>query len=109
MSVTKEQSTLNTVKIWIFPGLVSIISFFIFDAVNQINKDVRLLLVQSGVTMSQLQNHENRISRMENSFFKTENIRYIDTFSQAKSKTLVHRPDSLFKHEEELDVKKYLK
>jgi hypothetical protein len=55
----KEQ--VGTFKVWIFPGLVSILAMMIWNDVNEIKSDVKALMAQSNVDKTRIDNLERLI------------------------------------------------
>ena len=55
----KEQ--VGTFKVWIFPGLVSILAMMIWNDVNEIKSDVKALMAQSNVDKTRIDNLERII------------------------------------------------
>jgi hypothetical protein len=55
----KEQ--VGTFKVWIFPGLVSILAMMIWNDVNEIKSDVKILMAQSNVDKTRIDNLERLI------------------------------------------------
>lgn len=54
----------NTIMTWLFPSLVSIIGYIIYQDVAEIKADVKLLMAQSNID-------KTRIDNLERLFFKT--------------------------------------
>ena len=61
-----ENSSIAAFKVWIFPSLVSLISLLIWNDVNEIKADVKLLMAQSNID-------KTRIDNLERQLFKTSN------------------------------------
>jgi len=55
----KEQ--VGTFKVWIFPGLVSILAMMIWNDVTEIKSDVKALMAQSNVDKTRIDNLERII------------------------------------------------
>ena len=55
----KEQ--VGTFKVWIFPGLVSILAMMIWNDVTEIKSDVKALMAQSNVDKTRIDNLERLI------------------------------------------------
>jgi len=64
--MTKDNPSITTFKVWIFPTLVSLVSLLIWNDVNEIKSDVKLLMAQSNVD-------KTRIDNIERQLFKTSN------------------------------------
>ena len=57
-------NTIEQVKSWIFPTLVSIVSLMIWHDVNEMKADIKQLIVQSNID-------KTRIDNLERQFYKT--------------------------------------
>ena len=64
--MTKETPSIAAFKVWVFPTLVSLISLLIWNDVNEIKSDVKLLMAQSNID-------KTRIDNIERQMFKTSN------------------------------------
>jgi hypothetical protein len=58
MTTKQENSSIATFKVWIFPSLVSIVSLLIWNDVNEIKSDVKMLMAQSNVDKTRIDNLE---------------------------------------------------
>ncbi len=65
--MTKENPSIAAFKVWIFPSLVSLVSLLIWNDVNEIKADVKLLMAQSNID-------KTRIDNIERQMFKTSSI-----------------------------------
>lgn len=54
---------IETLKAWIFPGLVSILGMMIWNDVNEIKSDVKALMAQSNIDKTRIDNLERIIYR----------------------------------------------
>lgn len=52
---------IETLKAWIFPGLVSILGMMIWNDVNEIKSDVKALMAQSNIDKTRIDNLERII------------------------------------------------
>jgi hypothetical protein len=64
--MTKDNPSIAAFKVWVFPTLVSLISLLIWNDVNEIKSDVKLLMAQSNID-------KTRIDNIERQMFKTSN------------------------------------
>lgn len=62
--MTRENPSIAAFKVWIFPTLVSLVSLLIWNDVNEIKSDVKLLMAQSNID-------KTRIDNIERQLFKT--------------------------------------
>ena len=58
MTTKQENSSIATFKVWIFPSLVSIVSLLIWNDVNEIKSDVKMLMAQSNIDKTRIDNLE---------------------------------------------------
>ena len=56
-----ENSSIAAFKVWIFPSLVSLISLLIWNDVNEIKADVKLLMAQSNIDKTRIDNLERQL------------------------------------------------
>ena len=66
--VKKESSTIETFKVWIFPTLVSILAMMIWNDVNEIKADVKMLMAQSNIDKTRIDNLERQVYRSTASY-----------------------------------------
>jgi hypothetical protein len=59
--MTKENPSIAAFKVWIFPSLVSLVSLLIWNDVNEIKADVKLLMAQSNIDKTRIDNLERQI------------------------------------------------
>lgn len=59
--MTRENPSIAAFKVWIFPTLVSLISLLIWNDVNEIKSDVKLLMAQSNIDKTRIDNLERQI------------------------------------------------
>lgn len=63
----KENSTISSFKVWVFPSLVSIMSIMIWNDVNEIKADVKALMAQSNIDKTRIDNLERQIFKQTSS------------------------------------------
>ena len=56
-----ENSSIAAFKVWIFPSLVSLISLLIWNDVNEIKAHVKLLMAQSNIDKTRIDNLERQL------------------------------------------------
>jgi hypothetical protein len=56
-----ENSSSAAFKVWIFPSLVSLVSLLIWNDVNEIKADVKLLMAQSNIDKTRIDNLERQL------------------------------------------------
>ena len=54
-------NTIEQVKSWIFPTLVSIVSLMIWHDVNEMKADIKQLIVQSNIDKTRIDNLERQV------------------------------------------------
>jgi hypothetical protein len=54
-------STVEKIKLWVFPSLVSIIGVFIYQEIKEIKSDVKSLLAQSNIDKTRIDNLERQL------------------------------------------------
>lgn len=59
--MTRENPSISSVKAWIFPTLVSLVSLLIWNDVNEIKTDVKSLMAQSNIDKTRIDNLERQI------------------------------------------------
>lgn len=58
-----ENSSIAAFKVWIFPSLVSIVSILIWNDVNEIKADIKILMAQSNIDKTRIDNIERELFR----------------------------------------------
>jgi hypothetical protein len=56
-----ENASITAFKVWIFPSLVSLVSLLIWNDVNEIKADVKLLMAQSNIDKTRIDNIERQL------------------------------------------------
>jgi hypothetical protein len=64
--MTKDNPSIAAFKVWIFPTLVSLVSLLIWNDVNEIKSDVKLLMAQSNVDKTRIDNLERQLFKASN-------------------------------------------
>ena len=65
--MTKENPSIAAFKVWIFPSLVSLVSLLIWNDVNEIKADVKLLMAQSNIDKTRIDNLERQLYKTASS------------------------------------------
>lgn len=100
-SSTPKGSMVNTIKLYLFPALVTVISMLIWRDISELRADVKALLAQSNIDKTRIDNLINDVKMLEEAVFNKR--------MKTHSSVYVPQHDPLYKPEEEYDVKKYLK
>lgn len=86
----RNTNILNTLKVWLFPSLLSIVSMLILRDISELRADVKQLLAQSNIDKTKIEN--------------LERILYNKKLTASYT-----TPDKLlFKHEDLYDINNYL-
>lgn len=89
--MTKENPSIAAFKVWVFPTLVSLVSLLIWNDVNEIKSDVKLLMAQSNID-------KTRIDNIERQMFKTSSAPLAPSNQRVEYQQLVAiLPDNKFK------------
>jgi hypothetical protein len=106
---TPKNSTVNSIKLYFFPTLVTILAMLIWRDVSELRSDVKSLLAQSNVDKTEIQHLKKDVQILNNKVFHTPIIS-METINTEKTKgtTVLVLFDRYFKHEEEFDIKKHL-
>ena len=59
--MTKDNPSIAAFKVWVFPTLVSLVSLLIWNDVNEIKGDIKLLMAQSNIDKTRIDNLERQI------------------------------------------------
>ena len=63
-----ENPTLKSIKLWIFPTLASLVGLLIWSDVNEIKGDVKVLMAQSNIDKTRIDNLERVVYKTSASF-----------------------------------------
>jgi hypothetical protein len=97
MSELPKNSIGNSIKLYFFPSLVTILAMLIWRDVSELRSDVKALLAQSNVDKTEIQNLKRDVEILNHQMFKPVSL---------NTKDFQH--DNLFKHEEIFSVDDYL-
>lgn len=61
-----QESFITTIKVWLFPTVVTVLSMMIWHDVRQIQDDVKALMAQSNIDKTRIDNLERRVDKLEN-------------------------------------------
>lgn len=64
----KENPSIVTLKTWIFPSLVSLVSLLIWNDVNEIKSDVKALMARSNIDKTRIDNLERVVYKTSSSY-----------------------------------------
>ena len=97
ISSSKNSITTN-IKLYLFPSLVTIVSMLIWRDVSELRNDVKMLLAQSNIDKTKIEQLEKDVKFLEQAVF---NKKLTVTHVHSMSDRL------LFKHEDIFDLNKY--
>jgi hypothetical protein len=100
-NLPQKTSVANSIKLYIFPALVTVISMLIWRDISELRADVKALLAQSNIDKTRIDNLINDVKALESSVFRRQ-------ISMNKT-WFIPSHDPWFKPEEEYDIKKYIK
>jgi len=96
---SKPSSSVNTLKIYVFPVLVTILATLIWRDVTEMRSDVKALLAQSNVDKTKIETLERSVRSLEQAVYNKKSI------AEVKYPAV----DGLYyKHEEIFNIEKYL-
>ena len=90
--MNRENPSVAAFKVWVFPSLVSLVSLLIWNDVNEIKADVKLLMAQSNID-------KTRIDNIERQMFKASSAPLVPGNQHAEYQQLVAvLPDNKLKY-----------
>jgi len=100
---TPKSSVANALKIYLFPSLVTVLAMMIWRDVTEMRSDVKMLLAQSNIDKTEIQNLKRDVEILNRQVFKTPPMAV-----KAKDYLINIPHDEYFKHEDIFDVTKYV-
>jgi hypothetical protein len=70
MAEVKNSSVVNSIKVWVFPSLVTILAMMIWRDVNELRSDVKQLLAESSSNKVKVENLEKQVQQLNQAVFK---------------------------------------
>jgi hypothetical protein len=67
---SKTSSTLSTLKLYLFPSLVTILAMMIWRDVTELRSDVKQLLAESSANKAKVERLEKQVDQLNQSVFK---------------------------------------
>lgn len=96
-------SVTSALKLYLFPSLVTVLAMMIWRDVTEMRSDVKMLLAQSNIDKTEIQNLKKDVEMLNRQVFKTP------AMASSFENYILHVPhDQYFKHEDFFDVNKYL-
>lgn len=103
MSELPKNSIGNSIKLYFFPSLVTILAMLIWRDVSELRSDVKSLLAQSNVDKTEILNLKKDVQMIQSQLFKQTAMS-----DAVDNNSLVAYRDKYFKHEEIFDINEYL-
>lgn len=103
MSELPKNSIGNSIKLYFFPSLVTILAMLIWRDVSELRSDVKSLLAQSNVDKTEILNLKKDVQMIQSKLFKQTAMS-----DAVDNNSLVAYRDKYFKHEEIFDINEYL-
>lgn len=100
---TPKNSIGNSIKLYFFPSLVTILAMLIWRDVSELRSDVKSLLAQSNVDKTEILNLKKDVQMIQSQLFKP-----VATSHAIDDNSLIAYRDKYFKHEEIFDINNYL-
>ena len=69
MTTLFEKSLINTVKVWLFPSVLTVMSYMLYDDIKEIKSDVKILLTQSASDHTEIENLKQNVTNLNNKVF----------------------------------------
>lgn len=103
MSELPKNSIGNSIKLYFFPSLVTILAMLIWRDVSELRSDVKALLAQSNVDKTEILNLKKDVQMIQSQLFKQTAMS-----DAVDNNSLIAYRDKYFKHEEIFDINEYL-
>lgn len=70
--MSTNPSIVNSIKVWLFPSVITVLSATIWHDVRSMQDDIKLLLAQSNIDKTNISNIEQRVANLEQAVFFTK-------------------------------------
>jgi hypothetical protein len=100
---TPKLSVRDTLKLYVFPAVVSVLATLIWRDVTEMRSDVKMLLAQSNVDKTEIQQLKKEVDMLNRQVYKT-----VPLTTRLNNSNLMYAHDTLYKHEEIFDIKKHI-
>ena len=97
---SRKESLLTTVKMWVFPSLVTVLSLMIWRDINEMRTDIKSLLAQTNIDKTKIENLEREVRILDQAVFNKKVLTSYNNIS------LYER--LYFKHEDFYNLEDYL-
>lgn len=98
---TPKNSVGNTLKLYLFPSLVSILAMMIWRDVSELRADVKQLLAQSNIDKTEILNLKREVFKLPPAPVSMNETKH-------SASTIIAYYDRYFKPEEAFDISKYI-
>jgi hypothetical protein len=95
--------TANTFKLYVFPAVVSVLATLIWRDVTEMRSDIKMLLAQSNVDKTEIQQLKKEVDMLNRQVYKTAPLT-----TRFNNRDFMYDHDTLYKHEEIFDIKKHI-
>ena len=103
---TPKSTVGNTIKLYLFPVLVTILASLIWRDVTEMRSDIKALLAQSNIDKTEIQNLKRDVQMLDHEVFKTPMV--TASADETESYDFTTYRDKYFKPEEFYDIYKYI-
>lgn len=103
---SKTSKVLDQIKLWLFPAVVTLLAGIIYKEVLEIRADVKMLLAQSNIDKTEIQNLKRDVQMLEQAVFNKKIT--VSVTHEVDNTELPLFAKLYFKPEEEFDIKKYI-
>lgn len=104
--MTKDTTSLQSLKSWLFPSVVSILGILIWQDVTEIKSDVKALMAQSNIDKTRIDAIEKQLDMINGRVFRQTASAQQDKQLPPDYQTPGYSKEGI--REEEFDIKKYL-
>lgn len=98
----------NAIKLYLFPVLVTILATMIWRDVTEMRADVKMLLAQSNIDKTDIQNLKRDIQVLDQAVFNKKIVATTFPNHDVTDSVRIAYMDKYFKHEDIFDITKYL-
>ena len=99
-TVDRKNSVSTTLKLWVFPALVTIIATLIWRDVTEMRSDIKMLLAQSNVDKTKIEQLEKDVKMLNQAVFNMKPPVSAASFNPGVGY------DKFFKHEDFYSINK---
>ena len=107
-SSNPKNSLGNTIKLYLFPVLVTILASLIWRDVTEMRADIKALLAQSNIDKTDIQNLKKDVQNLETVVFNRKIVAETEPLKQKDKSVDLLADIRYFKPEEIFDISKYI-